>query len=98
MLDLDDATQTEIEAAKENLQKAMEALLSKTGWQVINGQKYYYGEDGIKKTGWQEIDGKKYYFGEENDGAMKTYWQQIDGNVLLGTTVSMRTYWQEILG
>ena len=99
VLDLDDATQTEIEAAKENLQKAMEALLSKTGWQVINGQKYYYGEDGIKKTGWQEIDGKKYYFGEENDGAMKTYWQQINGKwYFFGNDGAMRTYWQKIWG
>ena len=99
VLDLDDATQTEIEAAKENLQKAMEALLSKTGWQVINGQKYYYGKDGIKKTGWQEIDGKKYYFGEENDGAMKTYWQKIDDKwYFFGNDGVMRTYWQKIWG
>ncbi len=99
VLDLDDATQAEIEAAEENLQKAMEALLSKTGWQVINGQKYYYGEDGTKKTGWQEIDGKKYYFGEENDGAMKTYWQQIDGKwYFFGNDGVMRTYWQKIWG
>ena len=99
VLDLDDATQAEIEAAEENLQKAMEALLSKTGWQVINGQKYYYGEDGTKKTGWQEIDGKKYYFGEENDGAMKTYWQQINGKwYFFGNDGVMRTYWQKIWG
>ena len=101
VLDLDDATQTEIEAAKENLQKAMEALLSKTGWQVINGQKYYYGEDGIKKTGWQEIDGKKYYFGEENDGAMKTGWQTIYGKkYYLGgaNDGAMKTGWQQISG
>ena len=95
----EDATQAEIESAKENLQKAMDALLSKTGWQVINDQKYYYGEDGTKKTGWQEIDGKKYYFGDENDGAMKTYWQKIDGKwYFFGNDGVMRTYWQKIWG
>ena len=99
VLNSEDATQEEIDAAKVNLQKAIDALVVKIGWQEINGQKYYYGEDGTKKTGWQEIDGKKYYFGDENDGAMKTYWQQIDGKwYFLGNDGVMRTYWQKIWG
>ncbi len=31
-------------------------------WQVINGHKYYFNQDGYAVTGWQEIDGKWYYF------------------------------------
>jgi glucan-binding YG repeat protein len=33
-----------------------------TGWNTINGFKYYMGKDGAIRTGWQTIGGKKYYF------------------------------------
>lgn len=39
----------------------------KSGWQVINGHKYYFNPDGYAVTDWQEIDGKWYYF-EPRDG------------------------------
>lgn len=34
----------------------------KSGWQVINGHKYYFNPDGYAVTNWQEIDGHWYYF------------------------------------
>lgn len=34
----------------------------KSCWQVINGHRYYFNEDGYALTGWQVIDGKKYFF------------------------------------
>ena len=40
-----------------------------TGWQVIEGNTYYYDESGQAVTGWQTIDGKMYYF--DSDGVMQ---------------------------
>ena len=34
----------------------------KSCWQVINGHKYYFNEDGYALTNWHEIGGKWYYF------------------------------------
>ena len=42
-----------------------------TGWQEINGKKYYFDPDNAwMLTGRQEIDGKLYVFGD--DGALQT--------------------------
>ena len=44
------------------------------GWQTIDGQKYYFGEDGYLTTGWQTIDGEDHYFnrcGIEEPGAKR---------------------------
>ena len=43
-----------------------------TGWQVMDGQRCYFSEEGIPLTGWQELEGKRYYF--EESGAMVTGW------------------------
>ncbi len=60
----------------------------KTGWQTINGKKYYFKKSGIRSTsfglktgdygiavsGWQTINGKKYYFGPyDNTSAADRY-------------------------
>lgn len=39
-----------------------ESTYHKSIWQIINGHKYYFNQDGYAVTGWQEIDGKWYYF------------------------------------
>ncbi len=31
-------------------------------WQVINGHRYYFDQDGYASTGWKELEGKWYYF------------------------------------
>lgn len=49
-----------------------------TGWQTINGVKYYFGSDGKKVTGWQTISSKKYYF--SSTGAMATGFTTISGS------------------
>ena len=47
-----------------------------TGWQDIDGSRYYFGEDGrdagLPRTGWQEIGGERYYF--DDAGRMVTGW------------------------
>ncbi|MGL6104542.1 N-acetylmuramoyl-L-alanine amidase family protein [Romboutsia sp.] len=71
---------------------------NKTGWQTIDGKKYYYNAQGQKLTGWQTIDNSKYIFNK--DGVMQTGWQTIvegrrsyfaqDGKMMIG--------WQKIDG
>ena len=85
----------------EKLQSAIDGLVVKTGWQTIDGKKYYFGEenDGAMKTYWQQIDGKWYFFG--NDGVMRTYWQKIWGKwYFLGNASdgAMKTGWQQVYG
>ena len=42
-----------------------------TGWQTFsNGNRYYFGDDGVMRTGQQTIDGKSYEF--DNDGALQS--------------------------
>ena len=58
--------------------------LSLTGWQEIDGSRYYYDANGVPVTGWQMIDGRRYYFAE--DGKQQTgfwcyagqYWYYYD--------------------
>ena len=60
--------------------------LSLTGWQEIDGSRYYYDANGVPVTGWQMIDGRRYYFAE--DGKQQTgfwcyagaYWYYYDEN------------------
>ena len=42
----------------------------RTGWQEINGHKYYFGNDGIMVKGAQIINGNQYYFDE--NGVMQS--------------------------
>lgn len=35
------------------------------GWQEIDGEKYYFDENGYMKTGWAMIGGSSYYFNED---------------------------------
>ena len=39
-----------------------EATYYKLCWQIINGHKYYFSQDGYAVTDWQQINGKWYYF------------------------------------
>ena len=39
-----------------------EGTYLKSCWQVINGHKYYFNQDGYAVTGWQEIGSRWYYF------------------------------------
>jgi len=48
-----------------------------TGWQVIDGKKYYYSADGVPVTGLQQIDGKRYFFNSK--GVMQTGWLTKSG-------------------
>lgn len=46
-----------------------------TGWQTINGKKYYYDSNGVPVTGTPVIDGKKYWF--DSNGVLKTGWLNL---------------------
>ena len=50
-----------------------------TGWQVVDGKKYYYSEEGKPLTGAQKIDGKIYYFNSR--GVMQTGWLKKSGKI-----------------
>lgn len=48
-----------------------------TGWQEIDGDRFYFGEDDLMATGWQTIEDKRYYF--DTQGKLSSGWQTIDG-------------------
>lgn len=39
-----------------------ESTYYKSCWQIINGHKYFFNQDGYAVTDWKQIDGKWYYF------------------------------------
>ena len=68
-----------------------------TGWQEIEGNRYYFGEDGILRSGWLEWNGERYFLGFT--GEMQTGWQEIEGSRrYFGEEGALRTGWQEIDG
>ena len=50
-----------------------------TGWQDIDGSRYYLGKNGVRRTGWVKINGKTYYFGK--NGKMRTGKRKIGSKV-----------------
>lgn len=48
-----------------------------TGWQTIEGNRYYFSSDGTMQTGWLEQDGKRYYLTQE--GTPHSGWLEQDG-------------------
>ena len=67
-----------------------------TGWQDIDGSRYYFGDDGFLRIGWQEIGGSRYYFDDSGkmvtgwfanahyfhpDGTLATDWLELDGKL-----------------
>ena len=68
-----------------------------TGWQDIDGSRYYFGADGLLRTGWQDIDGSRYYL--DAGGILQTGWLNLDGaQYYLGADGAMRTGIVEIEG
>ena len=49
-----------------------------TGWQDIEGNRYYFDATGYMCTGWQDIGQARYYFSP--DGRLRTGWLERDGN------------------
>ena len=66
-----------------------------TGWQDIDGNRYYFREDGALCTGWQAIESQVYYLG--TDGCLATGWLDLDGaRYYLGADGILHTGWQNI--
>ena len=75
-----------------------------TGWNTINGFKYYMGKDGVIRSGFQNIGGKQYYFWPKTEKGhysrtMATGWNTINGfKYYMGKDGAIRTGWQTIGG
>lgn len=54
------------------------AVLMDVGMRVIDGERYYFGKDGILQKGWIFVDRRWHYAGES--GALKTGWVKDSGN------------------
>ena len=52
-----------------------EASETKTGWQTVNGKRYYYDKDGKKTVGEATVEGVTYLFAP--NGAQQTGWQTV---------------------
>ena len=77
------------------IQKNKPVKKIRTGWQTIDGKKYYYDQNGQPTIGWKEIDGKQYYF--DILGEMQTGWLSFgDVNFYLDQNGVMQTGWQTI--
>lgn len=67
------------------------------GWLELDGDRYYFAQDGVLTYGLQTIEDRLYYLGD--DGKMATGWQELDGQRYFfaqdGTAV---TGWQELEG
>lgn len=81
-----------------NLEGVRTNQTKKTGWQTIDGKKYYYNSKGIMLTGWQTISGSTYYFGD--NGVMVTGIQTIgsrkhyfysNGQMAVSVTIAVGT-------
>lgn len=68
-----------------------------TGWQTVDGKKYYYNSKGNMVTGWQTISGSKYYF-DASTGVMltglqtisnKKYYFYTDGRLATSITIAI---------
>ena len=67
---------TEIDGKKYYLHPDTALLM--TGRLIVDGNKYYFGEDGAMVKGWVTLEDGKYFFGE--DGIMLTGWKTIGEN------------------
>ena len=66
-------------------------------WSQIDGEWYYFNEDGRTVRGWNNIDGKWYYF--DMKGIVQTGWKQIENKwYYMNSSGEMQTGWQYIDG
>lgn len=67
--------------ASQTADGATDQQLPTTGWQTVNGKRYYYDKKGVKVTGLKKIDGAKYYFNKK--GVMQTGLKKVKGKTYL---------------
>lgn len=64
------------------------------GWEMIQGDWYYFNAEGYVQTGWIQVGDKQYYL--DGDGKMKTGWLQSGENwYYLGVSGDMKIGWVE---
>ena len=67
------------------------------GWQEIDGQRFFYDENGLPHSGWLDDGGVRYYLDE--NGAPMTGWLELDtGRYYMNEDGSMHTGWLELDG
>ena len=70
-----------------------------TGWQTIDGGRYYFNKQGAALTGWKRIGRDTYFFNGADHGKMMTGWAGINGRrYYFGSDGVMRTGWVTIDG
>ena len=69
------------------------------GWKTVDGNTYYYNENGEKVIGWQQIDGNTYYF-KKSTGRMLIGLQTIGSGQYYFDPLTgiLQTGWQQIDG
>ena len=68
-----------------------------TGWQDVEGQRYYLSSSGAMELGWLNLGGTWYYL--SSSGAMAKGWQTVNGSrYYLGDDGRMRVGWVEVGG
>lgn len=66
-------------------------------WVNVDGQWYYYGDDGVIQTGWILVGGTWYYSNE--NGARQTGWVNVSGKwYYLNSGGAMQTGWVAVGG
>ena len=76
---------------------AVQAEAGKTGWQSINGNWYYFNEDGSMHTGWLNYSGRNYYL--RPSGEMATGWVYTNNHYQYLDTFGIQQYgWQYVYG
>jgi len=77
--------------------KNLDGTYAEFGLIWIDGNYYYFDEQGYMQTGWVISDGSWYYMG--SDGAMRTGWQSVNGKwYYLNSDGKMQTGWEQING
>ena len=71
---------------------ALQTEATASSWQKIDGNWYYFDEEGTRIVGKKEINGATYYF--DNNGVMKTGWALIEGHWnYFASSGAMKTGW-----
>ena len=58
-----------------------------TGWQTIDGKRFYFTEKGLAQTGWKQLDNNRYFFKSNGIISQKTEKTSTAGRILTGNGI-----------